>query len=66
MAKHIPPELVLREGKPVAVIVDIEEYREMLERLEDIEDLRTIESMRHDTAGDRPLDEVLAELGIDV
>jgi PHD/YefM family antitoxin component YafN of YafNO toxin-antitoxin module len=30
------PEIVLRGGKPAAVILDIEEYREMLERLEGI------------------------------
>lgn len=40
------PELVIKEGKPTAVILDIDEYREMLERLEDIEDLRMLEEMR--------------------
>ncbi|MCI0560942.1 MAG: hypothetical protein MN733_20850, partial [Nitrososphaera sp.] len=35
-----PPQLVLGEdGEPSAVILDIEEYRELLERLEDAEDL---------------------------
>jgi len=40
------PEVVIREGKPTAVILDIDEYREMLERLEDMEDLRMLEEMR--------------------
>ena len=40
------PEIVLRGGKPAAVILDIEEYREMLERLEDMEDLKMLEDMR--------------------
>jgi hypothetical protein len=40
------PEVVIREGKPAAVILDIDEYREMLERLEDVEDLRMLEEMR--------------------
>jgi hypothetical protein len=31
-AKRKGPEIVLRKGKPAAVILDIEEYREMLER----------------------------------
>lgn len=66
MTRKPTPELVYREGKPVAVIVDIGAYREMLERLDDIEDLREIEAMRHDTSGDRPLDDILAELGIGV
>jgi len=34
------PEIILRDGKPRAVILDIKEYQEMLERLEDAEDLR--------------------------
>jgi len=34
------PEIVLREGKPAAVILDIDEYRGMLERLEEVEDLK--------------------------
>jgi PHD/YefM family antitoxin component YafN of YafNO toxin-antitoxin module len=40
------PEIVIREGKPSAVILDIDEYQEMLERLEDIEDLMMLEKMR--------------------
>ncbi len=45
-AKRKVPEIVLREGKPTAVILDIDEYQEMLERLEDVEDLRMLEEMR--------------------
>ena len=41
--KRKPPEVVYREGKPRAVILDIEEYQEMLERLEDVEDLQMLE-----------------------
>jgi len=40
------PELVVREGKPVAVILALDEYQEMLEKLEDIEDLRMLNEMR--------------------
>jgi PHD/YefM family antitoxin component YafN of YafNO toxin-antitoxin module len=49
MKKKVP-EVILREGKPVAVILDIDEYREMLERLEDMEDLKMLAQMR-----ERPL-----------
>lgn len=45
MKKKVP-EVILREGKPAAVILDIDEYREMLERLEDMEDLRMLAEMR--------------------
>jgi len=40
------PEVVLRDGKPAAVIIDIEEYTELLERVEDIADAKRLETMR--------------------
>jgi PHD/YefM family antitoxin component YafN of YafNO toxin-antitoxin module len=39
-------EIILKNGKPKAVILDIGEYQEILERLEDIKDLKTLEKMR--------------------
>ena len=45
-SKKKAPEVILREGKPAAVILDIDAYKEMLERLEDVEDLRILEEMR--------------------
>lgn len=45
-ARKKEPEIVIREGKPSAVILDIDEYQEMLERLEDMDDLRLLEKMR--------------------
>ena len=55
------PELVLRGGKPAAVILDIDEYREMLERLEDMEDLKMLEDMRKKPLKFRALDDFLKE-----
>ena len=46
-AKRRVPEIVLRDGKPAAVILDIDEYQKMLERLEDLEDLKELEEMRN-------------------
>ena len=43
--KRKTPEIVLREGKPSAVILDIDEYRQMLERLEELEDLNVLKEM---------------------
>lgn len=40
------PQIVMRDGKLSAVILDIDEYRELLNRLEDLEDLRELEEMR--------------------
>lgn len=56
-------EIVVREGKPAAVIVDIDEYKEMLERLEDLEDLRMLEEMRSKPLKFKKLEEFLEEFG---
>ncbi len=55
------PEIVFRDGKAKAVILDIEEYRTMLERLEDLEDLKTLETMRKRPLRFRKLDDFLRE-----
>ena len=55
------PEIVLRDGQPAAVILDIDDYREMLERLEDLDDLEALKQMREKPLKFRRLDEFLAE-----
>ena len=55
------PELVLRNGKPSAVIIDIRAYEEMLERLEDVEDLKMLEQMRKKPLHFTKLDDFLKE-----
>ena len=55
------PEIILRKGKPTAVILDIDEYQEMLERLEDMEDLKLSEKMRKKPLNFRKLNEFLKE-----
>jgi PHD/YefM family antitoxin component YafN of YafNO toxin-antitoxin module len=55
------PELIYREGRPTAVILDINEYKEMLERLEDIEDLRMLEEMRKKPLRFRKMEDFLKE-----
>ena len=59
--KRKAPEIVLREGKPTAVILDINEYQEMLERLEDAEDLKMLEGLRKTPLKFRSLDNFLKE-----
>ncbi len=44
--KKTNPEIILRNGKPSAVILDIDHYEELLERLEDIGDLTALRRMR--------------------
>jgi PHD/YefM family antitoxin component YafN of YafNO toxin-antitoxin module len=59
--KRKTPEIVLREGKPSAVILDIDEYRQMLERLEDLEDLNTLKEMRRRPLKFRKIEDFLKE-----
>lgn len=60
------PEIVVKNGKAVAVIIDIEEYREMLEKIEDLEGLRALEKLRQEPLEFRPLDDFLNEYSPDV
>ena len=54
-------EIVMRGGKPAAVILDIDEYRELLERLEDADDLKTLNAMRKKPLEFRKLEDFLRE-----
>lgn len=65
-AKKKAPEIVLREGKPSAVILDIDEYREILERLEDLEDLNMLKEMRKRPLKFRKLEDFLKEYQLSV
>lgn len=60
-AKKKTPDIVFREGKPVSVILDIDEYQELLERLEDKHDLQMLEEMRRSPLKLRKLDDFLKE-----
>ena len=60
-SKKKVPEIVLREGKPAAVILDIDAYKEMLERLEDAEDLRILGEMRKKPLKFKKLEHFLKE-----
>jgi PHD/YefM family antitoxin component YafN of YafNO toxin-antitoxin module len=55
------PEIVLRDGRPAAVILDIDEYQDMLERLEELDDLEMLRAMREKPLKFRSLEEFLAE-----
>ena len=59
--KRKAPEIVFQEGKPKAVILDIDEYREILERLEDLEDLEMLKEMRKKPLKFRKLEDFLRE-----
>lgn len=44
--KRKAPEMIVRNGQPRAVILDIELYEEILQRLEDLDDLRMLRNIR--------------------
>jgi hypothetical protein len=56
------PEFVVRDGKPVSVILRLKDYQELLERAEDAEDKAWLAKARQKPGHYRPLAEYLAEL----
>ena len=56
-----PLQVVMEDGEPSAVIVGIDDYREMIERLDDVEDLEHLERMRQEPLKFKRLEEFLAE-----
>ena len=65
-SKKRVPEIVFREGKPAAVILEIDAYREMLERLEDVDDLKMLGEMRKKPLKFKKLEDFLTEYRPDV
>jgi PHD/YefM family antitoxin component YafN of YafNO toxin-antitoxin module len=59
--KRAAPEIIMHEGKPKAVILDIERYQEMLKRLEDLDDLAMLKKLRAKTLQFRGLDDFRRE-----
>lgn len=57
------PEVVLKNGKPSAVIIEINDYLEMLEKLEDVEDIKTLAAMRKKPLKFKSLDDFLKDHG---
>lgn len=59
-AIQLEPEIVTRNGKPVSVILSIEEYRDLLERAEDSDDIAWLKQARQKPQAYRPLADYLA------
>jgi len=55
------PQLVMKDGKPNAIIIDIDDYRELLERLEDREDMADLEKIRKAKQSVRKLSDFLTD-----
>ena len=52
-------EVVLKNGRPSAVILDIHTYRQLLERLDAVEDLAELRRLRKQKLHFRPFEEFL-------
>ena len=65
-SKRDVPEIVLRQGKPSAVILDIDQYQQMLEKIEDVEDLEMLKKLRKKPLKFRKLEDFLKEYSPDV
>ena len=55
------PQVIMKNGRPNAVIIDIKDYQKLLERLEDKEDLTDLVKMRKGGLRFRKFDDFLAE-----
>ena len=55
------PQVVMKNGKPSAVIIDIKDYQELLQRLEDKEDIADLERIRKGGLQVRKFDDFLTE-----
>jgi len=55
------PDIVLRGGKPAAVILDIRDCKDLLERVEDVADLNRLKKMRRRGLRFKRLTEFLSE-----
>lgn len=64
--KKMPLQIVVEDEKPSSVILDIQEYTEMLERLEDLEDLEMLNAMRSRPLEFRRLEDFIEEYYQDV
>lgn len=58
-ANLFSPEIIVTRGKPSAVIIPLDEYRDMLARLEDAEDGKILKRLRKKPLRFRSLDAFL-------
>lgn len=60
------PDVIFRDGKPSAVIIDIDEYEAILEQLEEAEDIAFLKELRSKPMEFVSLNDLLKERPIDV
>lgn len=55
------PQVIMKNGEPEAVIINIKDYRRLLERLEDKEDIADLEKIRKSGLNVRKFSDFLTE-----
>lgn len=55
------PQVIMKDGRPSAVIIDIKDYLKLLDRLEDKEDLADLEKIRKGNLQVRKFNDFLTE-----
>ncbi|MFH1994180.1 MAG: type II toxin-antitoxin system Phd/YefM family antitoxin [Nitrospinota bacterium] len=55
------PQIIMKNGRPDAVIIDLNDYERLLERLEEKEDIEGLQEMRAGGTKFRKFDDFLAE-----
>ena len=55
------PQVIMKNGVPDAVIVDIADYRNLLQRLQDKEDIDDLEKIRRGSLRFRGFDDLIDE-----
>ena len=55
------PQVIMKNGEPEAVIINIKDYRRLLERLEDKDDIADLEKIRKSSLHVRKFSDFLME-----
>ena len=58
------PILIKKSGKPVSVVISLEQYLEFVEALEELDDIAAAEEAMRDPSPSIPWDEVKKDLGL--
>jgi len=60
------PDIVYRDGKPAAVIIELDDYEALLEQIEDVDDVAYLEELRSKPTSFISLDDLLKERPVGV
>jgi len=60
------PDIIIRNGKPSAVVLDIDDYQTLLEQIEDSDDIAYLNELRRQPLNFISLDDLLKERPVDV